>query len=96
VVRQDRQVTSNGRCFAAAERIRDLIQALNIVHAGSDFGVLTRAVGVSVAEPEDGKSVEQCLAEASDLVMAAKRAGQRNRVHIHGKYNSRTAELPTN
>ena len=56
-----------------------------IVHAGSEFGVLTVTVGLSTAGPEDCKSVAQCLAEASDLVMAAKRNGQRNQVHFSSR-----------
>lgn len=66
----------------AAERIRAAVQALAIPHAESAWGVLTVTIGVRVAGPADGKSVDQCLADASDRVMAAKRDNRRNRVHL--------------
>lgn len=56
-----------------------------IVHAGAEFGVLMVTVGLSTAGSEDCKSVAQCLAEASDLVMAAKRNGHRNQVHFSSR-----------
>jgi len=65
--------------IAAANRICSAVSDLRIAHVGADLGVVTVTVGVSCGGPE--RNFEQCLAEAGDLVMAAKREGQRNRVH---------------
>lgn len=65
---------------AVGQRICNAILALGIVHSGLDHGVLSATVGVSCGVP--GRTVGQCLAEAGDLVMAAKLQGLRNRVHV--------------
>jgi diguanylate cyclase (GGDEF)-like protein/PAS domain S-box-containing protein len=64
----------------AGRRVRETIEALGIVYEQSPPGVLTATVGVSWGAT--GCTVGQCMAEAADLVMAAKLSGQRNCVHI--------------
>lgn len=65
----------------AAERVRACVESLQIEHRASEFGVITITAGVSVGSGATPKRVGDCLSEASDLVMAAKRNGQRNQVH---------------
>jgi diguanylate cyclase (GGDEF)-like protein/PAS domain S-box-containing protein len=64
----------------AGRRVREAIETLGIVYKQSPLGVLTATVGVSWGAA--GRTVGQCVAEAGDLVMAAKLSGQRNCVHV--------------
>jgi diguanylate cyclase (GGDEF)-like protein len=72
-----------GEALAAAERMRAAIAGLRIPHSGAPKGVLTATGGLSCGA--SGRTVGQCLAEAGDLVMAAKREDQRGQLRVQGR-----------
>ena len=66
----------------AAERLRQAVAGLAVQHAGnSPWGVVTVSLGVTAAQPGDGRSVDAWLRDADARLYAAKRAG-RNRVAV--------------
>jgi diguanylate cyclase (GGDEF)-like protein/PAS domain S-box-containing protein len=73
------EVDSEGAA-QAGRRVREAIETLGIAYQQSPLGVLTATVGVSWGAA--GRTVGQCVAEAGDLVMAAKLGGQRNCVLV--------------
>jgi diguanylate cyclase (GGDEF)-like protein/PAS domain S-box-containing protein len=73
------EVDTDGAAHAG-HRVREAIETLGIAYEESPLGVLTATVGVSWGAA--GRTVGQCVAEAGDLVMAAKLSGQRNCVHV--------------
>lgn len=73
-------VESADAAWVAAERMRLAVEALAIAHTGSRTApIVTVTVGVAWGDADE--TVRQLLEQAADLVMAAKRNGQRNRVH---------------
>jgi len=74
--------TSRDDARAAAERMRQGVEALGIPHAGSRVApVVTVTVGIAAATTGATVTVAQLMAQASDLAMQAKVSSQRNRVH---------------
>jgi diguanylate cyclase (GGDEF)-like protein len=66
---------------AAAERIRGAVAGLALAHTASTAaGVVTVTIGVASGPP--GATLRQLLEAAAEKAMAAKVAGQRNRVHV--------------
>lgn len=69
--------TGRDGALAAAERIRQCVEALGIVHAGSPFGYVTISLGVAAfvpASPEDAAT--RLLANADRALYTAKGAGR--------------------
>ncbi|MEO5689984.1 MAG: GGDEF domain-containing protein [Burkholderiaceae bacterium] len=65
---------------AAAERIRNAVQALALPHAASSTAaVVTVTIGVASGPP--GTTLRQLLSAAAEKAMAGKVSDQRNRVH---------------
>ena len=74
--------TSRRDAHAAAERMRQGVEALAIPHHASQVAsVITVTVGVAAATPATTVTVAQLMVQASGLAMQAKVANQRNRVH---------------
>ena len=72
---------SLGEAIGAAERIRQAVEDLALAHdARADCPFVTISIGVAVAAPTNGGSVEQLIAAADGALYEAKQAG-RNRVH---------------
>ncbi len=65
--------------IAVAERLRVAVQALAIVHAGSEAGVVTVSIGVACGRPASGQPVIDLFETADRALYRAKDAG-RNRV----------------
>ena len=74
--------TDEAGALATAARIQDAMRAVAVPHAGSEFGVVTVSMGITVLAtggPGDGPAA---LVEAADAALyAAKRAG-RNTAHL--------------
>jgi diguanylate cyclase (GGDEF)-like protein len=70
----------NEAAVAAAERIRNAVQALALPHAASSTAdVVTVTIGVASGPP--GATLRQLLSAAAEKAMAGKVSDQRNRVH---------------
>jgi len=70
----------NDAAIAAAERIRNAVQALRLSHAASSASdVVTVTLGVASGPP--GATLRQLLDAAAEKAMAGKVNGLRNRVH---------------
>ncbi|MBL8115602.1 MAG: diguanylate cyclase [Acidobacteria bacterium] len=62
-----------------AERLREAVERLHIVHAGATAGVVTISVGVATVKPEPRSELSAFVRKADEALYVAKGAG-RNRV----------------
>jgi diguanylate cyclase (GGDEF)-like protein len=76
------------QAVALAERIRDAVRGLSIVHQGSSLGVITASIGIASCIPEARDVPNALLAGASGQLRRAKERG-RNRV-VSEHYGSHT------
>lgn len=76
-------VTDGESAMLLARRACDAVQALALVHGGSDNGVVTISVGVAAQVPAQGHSVEELLRAADQALYQAK-AGGRNQAALVG------------
>jgi diguanylate cyclase (GGDEF)-like protein len=68
---------------AAAERMRDAVQALAIRHDGSATAeVVTVTVGIASTRSDERSTVQDLMDRAADAAMQAKLRSERNRVHV--------------
>jgi diguanylate cyclase (GGDEF)-like protein len=68
---------------AAAERMRDAVQALAIRHDGSATAeVVTVTVGIALTRSDERSTVQDLMDRAADAAMQAKLRSERNRVHV--------------
>ncbi len=67
---------SGALSFAAVERLRGVVEALGIEHAGTGHGVLTLSAGVSTFSADRPITTEGLLKEADLALYAAKAAGR--------------------
>jgi diguanylate cyclase (GGDEF)-like protein len=65
-----------------AEKIRSRIEALNLAHPKSPYGVVTASLGLAIQVPA-ADSTPQDMVEAADAALYAAKAAGRNRV-VHG------------
>ncbi|NRR29067.1 sensor domain-containing diguanylate cyclase [Oxalobacteraceae bacterium] len=72
--------TDMAGAHAVAERIRQAIEELRIVHTGSAVGVVTLSAGVAVLVPQRGKHLSVMLVEAADQALYMAKSAGRNRV----------------
>lgn len=64
-----------------ASRIRAQVEALNIAHAESSFGLVTLSIGVATVIPEKSWPASMLVKAADEALYDAKNGG-RNRVHV--------------
>jgi diguanylate cyclase (GGDEF)-like protein len=69
---------------AVAERIRQAILNLQLVHSGSPLGVVTVSAGVATLAPRRGEHSAGMLVEAADKALYAAKSAGRNRVCVDG------------
>ena len=70
---------TRAQATAAMERLRQEIESLRLVHAGSPFGVLTISIGLAYASPFPNLDVDDLMTRADSALYEAKAEG-RNRV----------------
>ena len=74
--------TDEAGAMACAARIQDAVREASVAHAGSEFGVVTLSLGITVLQPGTGGDGPAALVESADAALyAAKRAG-RNTSHL--------------
>ena len=73
------QTTAEG-AMAAAERIRQCVEALGIAHAGNPAGHVTISVGVAALVPLNQTEAATRLVQAADRALYAAKAAGRNQV----------------
>lgn len=74
-------VTDGASALLLARRACHAVQALALVHGGSDMGVVTVSVGVAAQVPIQGHTVEELLRAADQALYQAKARG-RNRAEL--------------
>ncbi len=62
--------------LVVAERMRQAVQSLCLVHPGSTQDVVTISCGVAVMEPRRGGSIEELVGSADEALYYAKAAGR--------------------
>lgn len=74
--------TDESGALATAARIQDAMRAMALPHAGSEFGIVTLSMGITVLAPGEASVGPAALVEAADAALyAAKRSG-RNTAHL--------------
>ena len=74
--------TDESGALATAARIQEAMRAVALPHAGSEFGVVTLSMGITVLAPGEASAGPAALVEAADAALyAAKRSG-RNTAHL--------------
>ncbi len=74
--------TDESGALATAARIQDAMRTVALPHAGSEFGIVTLSMGITVLAPGEASAGPAALVEAADAALyAAKRSG-RNTAHL--------------
>ena len=74
--------TDAAGAFAAAERLRQAVEALGVAHAGSPAGQVTVSIGVASFAPFDGAGDPARLVRRADRALYAAKAAGRNQVRL--------------
>ena len=69
--------TDESGALATASRIQEAMRAVALQHAGSEFGIVTLSMGITVLAPGGASAGPAALVEAADAALyAAKRSGR--------------------
>ena len=74
--------TDAAGAVAAAERFRQAVEALAVVHAGSPAGHLTVSIGAAEFKPSDDPGAPARLVRSADRALYAAKAAGRNQVRL--------------